>query len=149
MRVLCRHGHYAFYPRYAGELTEWGNAFKKTLVRSGDFFTFAELAEAPRYSIAGLAYLGADTAVTYEGQEPWEVMQANDLMYQISESKVVLKSEINITINPKLVGDYFEAQSPLIQAGSFLANGKRVLSFDGEYSERFFRLYVNQFETEE
>jgi hypothetical protein len=148
VRVICRHGHLAFYPRNAREVKRFCDYYETELVRDGDFYTFPFLKDAPRYSIAGAPYLNLPAVETFEAASPWEVMKKNGFVYHIKTGLLVPKTAVTIFINPPLVGNYFLAQSPLIQAGSRNALGSAILSYDAEYVQDTFQLRVMGFDYE-
>lgn len=132
MRILCRNGHIAFYPKDESEIFRFASFFGETPVRDGDFYTFEFLKDAPKYSIKGKTYLGVVATKTFEG-EPWEVMRENNLVYSLNAGTVVLKTTITMVINPQNAEGFFLAESPIIQPGSLSPSGQRVLSYDAEY----------------
>lgn len=132
MRVLCRNGHFAFYPKNESEVFRFSSFFGETLERDGDFYTFKFLKEAPKYSIKGAPYLGVTATKTFEG-EPWEIMRENNLVYSLAAKIAVLKTTILLVINPQNAEGFFLAESPLIQPASLGPNGQRLTSYDAEY----------------
>src|SRR4051812_4712842 len=90
MRVLCRHGHFAFYPRKASDINQFSQSFGVTLKREEDYYTFPRLQGAPKYSLLGKLYVNLPALATYEGM-PWEVMKANDFVYNVQLGLLVPK----------------------------------------------------------
>lgn len=146
MRVLCRNGHFAFYPKLSTDLYGFKNDFGISLVRDGDFYTFPFLKAAPRYSLAGKTYLGLSAGFSYEGRAPWDVMGRNSFVYSIASSRLVAIASVTARINPLFTGELFVAETPLVQPGSINAAGLRVLSYDAIYSEQYHQLRVMGFE---
>ncbi len=144
MRVLCRHGHFAFYPKRPGDVARFMEFFEVDLVRDGDFYTFPLLQDAPKYSLAVKPYLGIPATTTFEG-DPWAVMRENGFVYHIASGLLVPKQAVFIPINPILTGYYFLAESPLIQPGSQNAAGQKILSYDAEYMQEVNQLRVTEF----
>lgn len=144
MRVLCRHGHFAFYQAYSGEVAEFTNYFGLTLERDGEFYTFPLLAGAPDYSLAGKAYLGLAAVKTFEGI-PWEVLKENGFVYNIATGKIVPKLSIIAQTSPVLSGYYFISDSKLIQPGSRDKLGNQILSYDAEFVFEYQQLRVTEF----
>lgn len=132
MRVLCRHGHFSFYPRDEAEVFRFSSFYEETLVRDRDFYTFEFLKDAPKYSIKGKPFLGLPAQVTFEG-EPWEVMRENGFVYNLALGLVVLKAAVTLIVNPQVSEGFFLAESPLIQPGSRTFTGQQILSYDAEY----------------
>lgn len=132
MRILCRHGHFAFYPKDAHDIAQFAGLFGETLVRVGDFYTFEFLKNAPDYSIQGKTLLGLPASKTFAGL-PWEVMRENNLVYNVALKAAVLKSLIVTPLTLELTDDFYLVENPLIQPGSRLSTGQQVLSYDAEY----------------
>jgi hypothetical protein len=147
MRVLCRHGHFAFIPNDAEQISRFASYFDKEVERDGDFYTFPLLAGAPKYSLAGKLFLNLPAVTTFEG-EPWEVMRENGFVYSLATGLLVLKESITTLINPPQTGFFFLAQTPLIQPGSRNASGDQVLSYDAEWVQRAYQLRVSEFQYE-
>ena len=148
MRVICRHGHIAFYPRKASDVTRFCGYFGVELERVGEYYTFPALAALDRYSIVGNTFGNLPAVKTFEGESPWEIMKENGFVYHIDGEILIPKSLIAIKINPPLVGEFFIAESPLIQPGSRNAAGLQILSYDGEYLDGLFQLRVSEFSYE-
>jgi putative methionine-R-sulfoxide reductase with GAF domain len=127
MRVLCRHGHFAFYPRNASDIAQFANYFDITLKRERDYYTFEGLYGADDYSLTLSPYLNMPALVTYEG-EPWEVMRENMFVYHLGLDIVVPRMLITTTVEVPLVGFYFTAQGSLLQPGSWTSNGQ-IMSY--------------------
>lgn len=145
MRVLCRHGHLAFYPEIAGDVSMFANYYGWDLVSERDYYTFASLKGAPTYALQHGKFLGAACKKTFAGY-PWEVMKANDLVYSIAQDKVISKTEVDILIEPIRNEYYFVAETPLVQAGStHKLSGQRVLSFDGYFLQDYLQLRLSEF----
>ena len=133
MRLLCRHGHYAFYPRGATDVQKFAQFYNVDLVGERDYFTFRNLAGLPNYSLKGKSFGGITAVKTFSGL-PWEVMQANDFVYDLKNGVLVNKNSITIQVQPFLCDFYYFAETVLFQAGSILPDGQKVLSFDAEFS---------------
>lgn len=131
MRVVCRHGHFAFYPRNEIEVSRFNAIFNQPLFRDEDFYTFALLKAAPTYSLKGKAYLGATALVSY-ASSPWEILRQNGFVYDFTEMTLRPKAQIVSVINLAVTEDYWAADAPLIQAGGFDSSGQKIVSYDGE-----------------
>lgn len=147
MRVLCRHGHLAFYPRRASDVARYIRFFETEMERLEDFYTFPELVEAEHFSIAGRSYLGLVATVTFEGR-PWDVMRENGFVFDVTKRKLVRLASVSLTVELPLSDHYYIAP-PLVQPGSRDRSGRKILSYDGEYADgEFTRLYVRELEYE-
>ena len=141
MRVICRSGHFAFYPRDQDEVGQFGFTYGQALTRDNDFYTFEALKGVPNYSIKDKAYAGITATETFEG-ETWDVFGANGFVYSLKEKKLVAKTSISIFVNPPEGAYFWVADVPLIQPGSQNKNGQRLLSYDAELSLQNFSLSV-------
>lgn len=102
------------------------------LVPWRDAYTFADLLEAPDYAIEGGLYLGADATKTFEG-EPWEIMKANELVFDFTSGEVVPLESITRRVEIDTASRYF-LSSGLILPGSVLDDGSRVTEYSARYS---------------
>jgi hypothetical protein len=147
MKVLCRHGHFALYPRRASDVARYCQFFSVELVRVSGFYTFPGLAAAESFSLAGRKYLGLAATATFDGH-PWDVMRANGFVYSIRSKKLVALSSVSLSIELPRSTHYYVAP-PLVEPGSRDRSKKRILSYDGEYTQgEFTRLYVREIEYE-
>jgi len=148
MRVVCRHGHFAFYPKNSTDVGRFTNYYDVELVRDGNFYTFPFLKDAPRYSLVLKPYLGLPATTTFEGRDASEVFRENGFVYNIELGIVVPKLSITTVISPPQAGYFFLGQSPLIQPGSRTITGQQVLSYDAEFIQEYFRLKVREYSDE-
>jgi hypothetical protein len=146
MRVLCRHGHFALFPNFAGEIAEFCRYFEVDLVRTGDFYTFPLLKEAPTHSIQGKPYLGVPAAVTFEG-DPWDVMRENGFVYRISSGAIVLKSAVTGVLDVSTLGNHYLSNG-FIQPGVRDKSGNQVLSYDANYNQAWLQLKISGYDYE-
>ncbi len=102
------------------------------IVPKDNYFTFPTLLEAPEYSLAGGTYLGAAATETYEGN-PWEVMRANELIYNFLSDEIVPIAQILKTVTLESTGRYYLSNG-LILPGSVTADGLRVKDYVAWYS---------------
>lgn len=147
MRVVCRHGHFAFYPRRASDLSRFSSYFNLNLGREEDYYTFKELVDAPHYSIIGKPYIHLPAISTYEGK-PWDVMRENSFVYHLQTGLVIPKVSVLSMMDLPLVGNYYLAGGALIQPGALDLTGQRILSYTGEFVEEGFKLRVVEFSYE-
>lgn len=147
MRVLCRHGHFAFYPRTAADISKFSNFFDVTLKRERDYYTFSGLYGAKNYSLALKPYLNLPALKTYEG-EPWEVMKENNFVYSLTLGLIVPKLAIISLVELPLIGFYYRAGGSLLQPGSRTKLGRQILSYSGEFVGEGYSLNVSEFDYE-
>jgi hypothetical protein len=127
-----------------GEISDFISLFGFDLVSEKDYYTFSTLQDAPRYSIAGGLYLGAPAIVTYEG-EPWEVMEANSLVYDYDEDKVISILTVTDILKLKETNRYFIADG-MILPGSLTEDGSRVTDYSAFYDSNKFEYSEVTFE---
>jgi hypothetical protein len=144
VRVLCRHGHYAFYSETEGDIAEFCEHFGITLTREDDYYTFPALKTLDRYSLKGKMFLNLEAEVNYEGRHPWEVMREHGFVYHIGSSRLLPKSSIAVQSNPKLCDGFWIADFSVIQAGAITKTGRRILSYDGFFLDRIMQLRLNE-----
>lgn len=147
MRVLCRHGHFAFYPRKSSDIGRFSNYFGVTLKREEDYFTFSGLYGAEHYSILGKPYLNLLGLKTYEGK-PWDIMRENGFIYHLGLGIIAPKLSITSVLDIAQVGFFFVASGALIQPGTRNLIGGQILSYSGEFTEEGFNLRVLEFSYE-
>lgn len=144
MRLICRHGHFAFYPRDEEDISKFASYYDLEVVRVQDFYTFADLVDAKDYSLAGLAYLNLTATKTYEGN-PWDIFRENNFVYDLVEEELALKTSVKTIVDLPATDNYFISPVPLIQPGSFDKAGNRILSYDAEFIQDTFQLKVREF----
>jgi hypothetical protein len=137
MKVRCVHGYFFFEEDRTGQFSDFVNRFGLSILPNGDHFTFEALVGAPRYAIAGNTYLGAPATVTYEG-EPWEIMRANQLIYNFETGLVQSLLAVTQLTPLRSTGRYFLANG-LILPGSLTDEGSRVTDYSARYSDLGFK----------
>jgi hypothetical protein len=148
MRVVCRHGHFAFYPKRVSDIARFCYQYNTVLIREEDYYTFPELQGLENYSLEGKSFLNLPALVTFQGKNPWDVMKANGFVFHIASQILLPKSAIAIPIRCPLTGYFFVSPSPLIQPGSRNEAGIQILSYDGEYMENLIQLRISEFRNE-
>jgi hypothetical protein len=101
------------------------------LVPVEDFYTFAQLEDAPNFSLAGKPFLDFPAIATHEGK-PWQVFQANECVFNFVSGLVVPISSIVNPISLFEAGNRFVSKG-LIQPGS-VYKARIVSGFDGWFS---------------
>lgn len=147
MRVLCRHGHFAFYPRTTAELSNFISYYGTPLTRVSDYYTFDAVAAAKDYSLEGHSYLNLTASATFEGN-PWDVFKANNFVYDLTTNLLVLKTAIKLKVSLPLSGKYYLSPNPILPPGSVFSGGDKIMSYDGEYEEGFHQLKILGFDYE-
>jgi hypothetical protein len=131
MKIECLHGYFLFEETRAGQISDFMSLFGLEITKVGNRFTFQDLADAPRFSIEGSTYLGAPAVATFEG-EPWEVMRANNLVYDFTQGVVVPISSITQAARLNAAGNYF-VSTGMILPGSITEDGSRVTDYAAFY----------------
>ncbi len=130
MKVKCDHGFYMFYPEEQSELYMLKLVHGFELVPFLDGFTFAKIAALKPFSLAGQDY-GGQAAKSNVCAAYGDIFRANGFVYNIGIAALTDKAKI--TAREKLYqrpGDNFTSLS-LPQAGAFISNTERLLSFEG------------------
>lgn len=132
MEIKCLHGFFKFTEHSVGEVSQLASLFDLDLVLQDDYYTFSTLADAPKYSIIGLEYLGAVATKTFEG-EPWQILKENGLIYDFLNDVVVPQLSIvqRVSIDES---DFFYMSDGLILPGSVTDDGTRVTDYSAWYS---------------
>lgn len=122
MRVKCLHGFFIFEETRVGQVSDFMSLTGLSIVPWRDQFTFEPLAEAPAYSLLGKEIFGVPATATFEG-EPWEVFEANGLVYDFVEGLVVPIQSVTQVTAIKLAGNRFISPG-LILPGSLTDEGR-------------------------
>ncbi len=138
MTIDCLHGYFIFREDRSGEISEFMSLYDGlVLEKKDDYYTFSSLVAAPEYSVAGVTYLGAQTTETYEGK-PWEIFEANGLIYNFELDQVQLINEVTQRVSIKTAKNYFITPG-LILPGAVTEDGTRVTDYAARYSFLKFR----------
>lgn len=132
MKVRCSHGYFFFEEESAGELARFTSRYGFEIVSVDNYWTFEELAEAPRFSLKNLAYLGSPAIETFEGN-PWDVMRKNKLVFDFTDFTV--KPISTVVLPLKLdAAQYYSFSDGLILPGSVAKDGTRVTDFTAQFN---------------
>lgn len=141
MKVLCRHGHYAFYPKNDREVFDFSQYFQRKMIFVDDYYTFEKIGLLAQYGIKNQNYGGSILSTTASGHA-WEVFKENSLVYNLNTDIVVPIASITSLANIKRVYASYQVDNIFLQAGS-IYNGKRVIDFFGEYEIKNQRLNLS------
>ncbi len=142
MNIICRHGYFIFRETRVGQLADFNRRFGFSLVPVGNYYTFEALEDAPRHSLQGKTLLGVPAIKNFEG-EPWEVFEANGLVYDFSKGLVLpIASVIQLT-TVSLAGNRFVSPG-LILPGSLTDEGQRVKDYSAWYSRDTLRFLYSE-----
>lgn len=89
MRIVCKNGFYKFYPASVKELYFLAEYLNATLIKDGDYYTFAHLAALRDYTFTGWNYGGALTTNSFAGDKE-DIFKANGFVYNYSKNTVEL-----------------------------------------------------------
>ncbi len=143
LKVVCRHGHFAFYPNLPRDIARFARFFDQDLVSVEDFFTFEPLAELPRYSLVVKPFGNLPAIVTYEGRNAWDVMRENSFVYDLTLKILVPKVSIISIMELPRSDSYFISPAPLVQPGTLDKLGNRFMSYQGEFFQDSFQLKIS------
>lgn len=146
MKVICDHGFFKLYPVAKDDLRRFERVQGLKLEPNGDHFTFPVLRELPRFSIKGVPFGGLPATETIEGRDAGDVMRANKLVYSIALKALVPYSVVLPQISLMLSADYAIVGRVLLQPGTILQNGKRILSYDGVMNQDYQQLLIYSLE---
>lgn len=132
MRVRCFHGFFLFEETRVGQVSDYVSLTGLKIVPFGRLFTFEGLAEAKDYSLKGADLLGFTAVKTFEGK-PWEVFEANGVVYDFTTGSVRLISSVTQRTKIQLAGNRYVSPG-LILPGSIDQDGDRVRDFSGWFS---------------
>lgn len=110
-----------------GTISRFQSRFGLDVVPYEDKFTFSQLENPPDYAIKGQTYLGATVLHTHSGK-PWEIFDANSLVFDFTDGVVKQKSLITSLFEISQVGNYFVSNG-LILPGSMTKSGKKINSY--------------------
>jgi hypothetical protein len=147
MRVLCRSGHFAFYPFRRDEVIRFQRVFKLALFAEGDYFTFKGLLDLPRWSQTGQLYGTLPAVATYEGRHAYEVMRENEFVYSLATGFLIPSTTVSQIVSLPQTLDCAIAPKPLIQPGAILSSGETLIGYEGDIDLSLQRLYVYAQET--
>jgi hypothetical protein len=134
MKIESRHGYFIFEEETAGEIGRFSSVYGLELVSVEDYFTFDDLSEADEYSLIGKPFLDFPAIARFEGA-PWEIMRANAVIYDIELG--ILKPVVSVISQISLQqSDFYYVSNSLIQPGSILNSGQRIVDFKCWYDWR-------------
>lgn len=128
MKVICEHGYYKFFPEFANEVVLFENMTGRSLVKVGDYYTFAKLSELENYSIEGQNYGGIKAIKNYSGKIE-DVFYENQLKYNIEDDTI--ESNDNLTIVGERVDGYVWVVTGIPQAYAQLEDRTVITGFQG------------------
>lgn len=146
MRVVCRHGHFAFYPQTSEDVGRFTSFYRAELFREDDYYTFASLVGLPRYSIAGAPYGSLVALTTFEGRHAWEVMRENGFVFDLTTKLLMPKAAVIGLADISRSSYYYLKQNALIQPGARTRLAQQVISYDGDLEIRTQLLKIRSYD---
>jgi hypothetical protein len=152
VRVVVRHGHFAFYPHSKTEILHFRRLFKIMLYPQDDYFTFYGLLNLPRWSQVGRPFGTTPALVNFAGDHPSDVMRANGFVYSMQTTLIVpAATYAAFSINFAQGRDFFHSPKMLIQPGCVYAVGnvpRGILAgYTGELDVNEQRTYLSSVES--
>ncbi len=133
VQINCLHGYFIFKETAAGQISRFISLFDGLEIEPvDDHFTFSDIAEAPKYSIVGKAYLDAVATETFEGNQ-WDVMRENGLIYNFQTGLVVQIETVMQRFEVDRAANFFVSNG-LILPGSIRDDGFRVTDYSAFYN---------------
>jgi len=132
MRLNCLHGFFIFQETKVGQVSDFMSLTGLSLVPWRDAYTFEALVDAPNFSLAGKTMLEHPATKTFAG-EPWEVFEANEVVYNFDTGLVVPIASITQRVVIQLAGNRFISNG-LILPGSLTDDGDRVKDYSAWFS---------------
>lgn len=132
MKVKCLHGFFIFEETRVGQVSDFMSSTGLVIASRGPDYTFGPLVQAPTFSLKGTALMDATALKTFEG-EPWEVFEANQVVYDFQRGLVVPIASISQKTRVSLAGNRYTSPG-LILPGSVTEDGKRVRDYAAWFS---------------
>lgn len=132
MRVKCLHGYFIFDETSVGQISDFISWSGLPLQPKENYYTFEKLLDFPTYSIKGKDLLGTPALKTFEGK-PWEILEANELVYDFTLDQIRLISSVTQNVVIRQAGNRFVSNG-LILPGSLTVEGLRVKEYAAWFS---------------
>lgn len=132
MRVKCLHGYFIFEETALGQVSDFISYSGLPIEPKDNYYTFQKLLNFPQYSIKGKDLLGFTALKTFEGK-PWEILEANELVYDFTLDQIRLISSVTQNVLIRKSGNRFVSNG-LILPGSLTAEGERVRDYAAWFS---------------
>lgn len=133
MKLKCYHGFFIFEETRVGQISDFIRFTGLKISPREDYFTFDKLLSVQCYSIKGQTVSGSPPALKTFSGNPWEVFEANQLVYNFNTDQIVSKSSIVQKTRINASGNKYVSPG-LILPGSTDQNGKKILGYSAFYS---------------
>lgn len=142
MKIKCLHGFFIMEETKLGQVSDFTRRYGLSIVPYQDKYTFEQIKDSPRYSLNGKAYLNRTTSKNFEG-EPWQVYEANGLVYNFSSGLLVPIDSITGVVELKAAGNKFLSNG-LILPGSLTDAGERIRDYSAWFSRDTLRFAYSE-----
>lgn len=136
MKIRCLHGFFIFEETRPAQVSDFMRYTGLEIVPNGPYFTFADLEDAPNFSIKGkpieIGSLPLPALETFSG-EPWEVFEANGYVYNFQLGLLQPIQSVTQIVDITDGGNRFVSPG-IILPGSLTVEGKRVKDYAAHYS---------------
>lgn len=132
MKIKCIHGFFIIEETSVGQISDFTEYTGLVIVNKGPYYTFEPLVDAPNYTIEGAPLLDAVAIKTFAG-EPWEVFEANEMVYDIQTGLMKPLASITSVVELFVAGNYYVANG-LIQPGSITKEGQKITGYSAWFS---------------
>ncbi|AEG42324.1 hypothetical protein BdPhPhi1402_gp27 [Bdellovibrio phage phi1402] len=134
MRIQCLHGFFIFSEDYQGDISDFITLTGLPLVPYGKEkeYTFERLAKIEDYSLLGKKILEFPAIKTFSGK-PWEVFEANGVVYDFSQDLIVPITSIVASTEVSIAGNAYLSNG-LLLPGHLVKGKGRVKNYDCHYT---------------
>lgn len=144
MKIKCLHGYFIFEETAVGQISDFCSLTGLELSPKNNYYTFTDLLDAPNYSIEGAALMDTVSRETFEG-EPWDVFEANSVVYNFQTGLVELIETITNIVKIELAGNRYITPG-LILPGSRTSDGEQVKNYSAYFSRQTLRWLYSEVE---
>lgn len=132
MKLRVRHGYFIFEETAPGQVSDFMRRVNVELVSRDNHYTFKKLSTAPLYSLSGKSLLGFTALKTFEGS-PWEVFEANGVVYDFIKDELVPIQSVTQVTEIREARTVFVSPG-LILPGSLTVEGSRIKDYSAWFS---------------
>lgn len=133
MRIRCLHGFFIFSEDFQGDISDFISLTGLPLVpySKEKEYTFERLADIENYSLLGKNILEFPAIKTFSGK-PWEVFEANGVVYDFSQDLIVPIESIAATTEVLTAGNVLWSNGLLLPG--MITDKGRVKNYDCHYT---------------
>lgn len=142
MKIKCLHGFYIFEETSIGQVSDFMRRTGLSIVPWKNKFTFEFISEMPEFSLKNKSILNKVASANFEGS-PWEIFEANGLIYNFNTGMLQEISTVNQNINISVAGNRLLTNG-LILPGSITDDGERVKDYSAWFSRSTLRFQYSE-----